>query len=77
MAIGIAFFASWKPQRAILGGFLFSAIEVIAYQLQLSPIGIPYQILLMLPFISVLALMMVFKKKVDFPESIGKPYSRE
>ena len=41
MAIGIAFFASWKPQRAILGGFLFSAIEVIAYQLQLSPIGIP------------------------------------
>lgn len=77
MAIGIAIFASWKPQRAILGGFLFAAIEVISYQLQLSPIGIPYQFFLMLPFVSVLLIMMIFKKKVEFPESIGKPYSRE
>jgi general nucleoside transport system permease protein len=77
MAIGIAIFASWKPQRAILGGFLFAAIEVISYQLQLSTIGVPYQFFLMLPFITVLLLMMIFKKKVEFPESIGKPYSRE
>ncbi|MDW7730413.1 MAG: ABC transporter permease [Bacillota bacterium] len=77
MAIGIAIFASWKPQRAILGGFLFAAIEVISYQLQLSPIGVPYQFFLMLPFVSVLLIMMIFKKKVEFPESIGKPYSRE
>ena len=77
MAIGIAIFASWKPQRAILGGFLFAAIEVISYQLQLSSIGVPYQFFLMLPFITVLFIMMIFKKKVEFPESLGKPYSRE
>jgi ABC-type uncharacterized transport system permease subunit len=35
MAIGIAIFASWKPQRAIIGGFIFAFIEVFAFQLQI------------------------------------------
>jgi len=77
MAIGIAIFASWKPQKAILGGFLFAAIEVISYQLQLISGNIPYQFFLMLPFISVLIIMMIFRKQVEFPASVGKPYSRE
>ena len=77
MAIGIAIFASWKPQRAILGGFLFAAIEVISYQLQLISGNIPYQFFLMLPFVSVLIIMMIFRKQVEFPASVGKPYSRE
>ncbi|MEA3313487.1 MAG: ABC transporter permease [Caldisericota bacterium] len=77
MAIGIAIFASWKPQRAILGGFLFAGIEVIAFQLELISANIPYQFFLMLPFISVLIIMMIFKKQIEFPASVGKPYSRE
>ncbi len=77
MAIGIAIFASWKPQRAILGGFLFAGIEVIAFQLKLISANIPYQFFLMLPFISVLIIMMIFKKQIEFPASVGKPYSRE
>jgi len=77
MAIGIAIFASWKPQRAILGGFLFAGIEVIAFQLELISANIPYQFFLMLPFVSVLIIMMIFKKQIEFPASVGKPYSRE
>ncbi len=77
MAIGIAIFATWKPQRAILGGFLFAAIEVIVFQLQMISQRIPYQFVLMLPFISVLAIMMLLRGKLEFPASIGKPYSRE
>ncbi len=77
MAIGIAIFASWKPQRAILGGFLFAGIEVIAFQLELISANIPYQFFLMLPFISVLVIMMIFKKQIEFPASVGSPYSRE
>ena len=77
IALGIAIFASWKPERAILGSFIFAAIEVISYQLQLSQIGIPYQFFLMLPFVFVLLVMVIFKKQIEFPESIGQPYSRE
>jgi len=77
MAIGIAIFASWKPQRAIIGGFLFATIEVISFQLQIASQAIPFQFFLMLPFISVLVIMVALKKYVEFPASVGKPYSRE
>ena len=77
MAIGIAIFASWKPQRALLGGLLFAAVEVLSFKLQLVSKSIPYQFFLMLPFIIVIIVMMIFKKQIEFPASVGKPYSRE
>lgn len=77
MAIGIAIFASWKPQRAIIGGFIFAFIEVLAFQLQIFSDKIPYQFFLMLPFVSVLIIMIIYKKHIEFPASVGKPYSRE
>ncbi|MDA3938553.1 MAG: ABC transporter permease [Spirochaetia bacterium] len=77
MAIGIAIFASWKPQRAIIGGFIFAFIEVFAFQLQILSDKIPYQFFLMLPFISVLVIMVIYRKHIEFPASVGKPYSRE
>lgn len=77
MAIGIAIFASWRPERAYLGAFIFAAIEVLAFQQQLGRSLFPYQFLLMLPFISVLIIMLIFRKRVEFPAALGKPYSRE
>jgi simple sugar transport system permease protein len=77
MAIGITIFASWKPQRALLGGLLFAAVEVLSFTLQIAAKNFPYQIPLMLPFLAVLIIMMIFKKKIEFPAAVGKPYSRE
>ena len=51
MAIGIAIFASWKPQRVLLGGLLFAAVEVLSFKLQMMAENVPYQLFLMLPFI--------------------------
>ncbi len=77
MAIGIAIFAAWKPHRTLLGGFLFATVEVLSYQFQLSLPGVPFQFFLMLPFLSVIAIMIVFRRYIEFPASIGKPYHRE
>ncbi len=77
IAVGIAIFASWRPERTFLGAILFATIEAIALQMQVSEIGVPYQFLLMLPFISLLLVMALFKGKIEHPSSLGKPYSRE
>ncbi len=77
IAVGIAIFASWRPERTFLGAILFATIESLALQMQVSEIGIPYQFLLMLPFVALLVVMAIFKGKIEFPASIGKPYSRE
>jgi simple sugar transport system permease protein len=77
MAIGIAIFASWRPQRALLGGLLFAGVEVLSFQLQILAKNVPYQLFLMLPFFAVIVIMMIFRKRIEFPASVGKPYSRE
>jgi simple sugar transport system permease protein len=77
MAIGITIFASWRPERALLGAFLFATIEVFSFHQQLGSSTIPYQFLLMLPFLSVLIVMWLFRKRIEFPASLGKPYTRE
>jgi len=38
--------------------------------------AVPYQFFLMLPFAAVLVMVM-FKRRIEFPASIGKPYLRE
>ncbi len=62
---------------ALLGGLLFAAVEVLSFKLQLMAENVPYQLFLMLPFITVVLIMMIFKKNIEFPASVGKPYSRE
>lgn len=77
MGVGLAIFCSWRPQRAILGGLLFALIEVSSYQLRLITDILPYQFFNALPFFLVLVVMVLFRKQVEFPASIGKEYSRE
>ncbi len=77
MAIGLAIFSSWAPNRVFWGGILFAAIEVLSYTMQMFAKNVPYQFFLMLPFILVLIVMMIFRKQVQFPASVGESYSRE
>jgi ABC-type uncharacterized transport system permease subunit len=35
------------------------------------------QLFFMLPFVVVIIVMSIFKKQIEFPASVGKPYSRE
>jgi ABC-type uncharacterized transport system permease subunit len=77
MAIGIAIFAAWKPHRTLIGGFIFATVEVLSYQLQLAAPGVPFQFFLMLPFLSVIVIMVVFRRHIEFPASIGTQYHRE
>ena len=51
IAIALVIFASWRPERALLGALLFAGLD--AYQVraqQLAGAFIPYQFFLMLPF---------------------------
>lgn len=77
MAIGIAIFASWRPQRVFVSAFIFALFEVIAPQLQFFFPSLPYAFFLMLPFLGVLVIMASFKRWIEFPEALGSPYSRE
>ncbi|MGC8972348.1 MAG: ABC transporter permease [bacterium] len=80
IVLAITIFSLWRPERAVVGSYLFGGIRVLQYKLQ--PFGISPNILNMLPFIfTILVLMLASKeisrKKISAPSSLGIPYFRE
>lgn len=80
IVLAITIFSLWRPERAIIGSYLFGGIRVLQYKLQ--PFGISPNLLNMLPFIfTILVLMLASKeisrKRISAPSSLGIPYFRE
>lgn len=76
MAIGIAIFANWKPQRIFISALIFATFEVIAVTLQLYAKNQNIYLIQTLPFVAVLLIMTIGKQK-RFPGTLGEYYDRE
>ena len=77
IAIALVIFASWKPERALLGAILFAGID--AYQVraqQLVGAYIPYQFFLMLPFLLSIVAMVFAAKNTRYPKALLTPFRR-
>ena len=77
ISIAIALFGKWSPIPVWFGALIFAGIEVLVYTLQSMGINIPYQILLMIPFIVTLLILIYTSRKALMPGALGKPYDRE
>jgi len=75
ISIALTLFGRWSPIP--LGSLLFSGIEVLIYQLQAMEVAIPYQFLLMMPFIVTLFILIWVYKRAEVPQALGKAYDRE
>ncbi len=79
IVIALTIFAKWNPIRAYYGAFLFGGIFVLQYLLQ--PLGIPPNILGMLPYVITLIVLISggiggIKRKGMAPAMLGEPYIR-
>jgi general nucleoside transport system permease protein len=77
IAIALTFFGGWRPNTIFAGSLFFAGIEVLAYRVQVGGIGIPYQFLLMLPFIATILVMMFTFRRARVPAFLGQNYDRE
>lgn len=77
IAIAITLFGRWNPVPIIFGSLVFSGVEVLVYWLQAQRVAVPYQFLLMLPFIVTLLILIYTSRRLEMPLSIGKHYDRE
>ena len=77
LAIALTFFGGWSPLSIFLGSLFFSAVEVLAYRVQVGGSAIPYQFLLMLPYIATILIMMVSFRRARVPAFLGQNYDRE
>jgi len=79
IALALVVFATWRPWRVLLGAYLFGSISILQLHAQALGIGVPSQVMSMLPYIATIVVLVLISRdqnkiKLNSPASIGKPF---
>jgi ABC-type uncharacterized transport system permease subunit len=77
ITLQLVMFGRWNPPLILGGAVLFSFIEALAYKVQLLYRMIPYQFLLMMPYIATIVTLVLISRGAVMPRMLGVPYKRE
>ena len=77
IAIAALIFGRWHPVSSALACLLFGATEALQLRIQALGANIPYQFLVMLPYVIALFALVGFVGKSTPPKALGTPYFRE
>ncbi len=77
LAIALTFFGGWSPLPILAGSLFFAGIEVLAFSAQVIGLAVPYQYLLMLPYLATILVMVFTFRKARVPGFLGQNYDRE
>lgn len=72
IALSIVIFGRWKIKGAIVGTAIFGLAAALQYALQASARGVPYHLLLAVPYVVTLLILCGIAGKVRAPESLGR-----
>ncbi len=75
IAIALVFFSRWHPTRALWGSLLFGLADALQYRIQaLGAKELPYEFLLMLPYLLTIVVLLRRKRRTEAPAALGIPY---
>jgi ABC-type uncharacterized transport system permease subunit len=70
-------FGKWQPVGVALGTLLFGAADALQLRIHAIDSSIPYQFLIMLPYVVTLIALISVVGKASWPAASGTPYKRE
>jgi len=73
IALSIVIFGRWKMKGALLGTAIFGLAAALQYALQAANRGIPFHLLLAVPYVVTLLILCGVAGRVRSPEALGKP----
>ncbi|NLC04508.1 MAG: ABC transporter permease [Tissierellia bacterium] len=74
IAVAAVIFGKWNPKGILMASLIFGIADALQIRLQIADIGIPYQFLLMFPYLlTVIAVTGIVGKTVA-PKALGNPY---
>ncbi|NDJ17524.1 ABC transporter permease [Myxacorys almedinensis] len=77
IAIALVFFSRWHPGGALVGALLFGIADALQYRIQaLGFKALPYEFLLMLPYVLTLVVLVWGSRQSNTPAALGIPYSK-
>jgi simple sugar transport system permease protein len=75
IAIALVFFSRWQPLWAMIGALLFGIADALQYRIQaLGFKELPYEFLLMLPYVLTLVALMLRTGRSETPAALGISY---
>ena len=78
VCVALVIFGRWRISRGVLGALLFSLVFSLQFRLRILPgFGeIPFELLLALPYLVVIAALALSGRNVAYPGAYLKPYRR-
>ncbi len=77
IALAIVIFGRWHPRGVLWGALFFGAATALQFHLQALGSAIPYQFVLMLPYVLTLLALIFLGTQKAAPTALGQPYHRE
>lgn len=72
IALSIVIFGRWKIKGALIGTAIFGSAAALQYALQAASQGVPFHLLLALPYVVTLLILCGVAGKARAPESLGR-----
>jgi simple sugar transport system permease protein len=76
IALALVIFGRWKAYWITIGAFIFGIVDSFQLGLQATGTSIPFQFLLMLPYLIPIAILAAMYKKTGAPAALAIPYKR-
>lgn len=77
IALAVVIFGRWLPSGTMAAALLFGFTDALQLRIQALGFAIPYQFMLMLPYVLTMVALVGFVGRSVAPASVGKPYYRE
>ena len=77
VAIAMVTFGRWRPGWVLVAAGLIGLAESLQYRIQALGIGVPFQLMLALPYIVALAVLVIVGKGTLAPAALAQPYRRD
>jgi simple sugar transport system permease protein len=75
IAIALVVFSRWHPVWALIGAVLFGMADALQFRIQtLGSQEMPYELLLMLPYLLTLVALLLGNQRSAAPKALGVPY---
>lgn len=77
IALAIVIFGRWRPMGVLAGALLFGAATTLQFHIQALGSALPYQWVLLLPYILTLVTLAIAGTRIASPLALGQAYKRE
>ncbi len=77
IALAIVIFGKWNPKLVFAASLIFGITDAFQLRLQAVGVEIPYQFMLMLPYLLTIIVMVITARKSHTPDALGLNYERE